>query len=140
MADDNDDLTDNAAAPNADGGDANAESIQAMELPDLAAAAADDDGDGSPNLDMIKDIEVTLSVELGRTAMMIDEVLRLTAGKVVELDKLAGEPLDVLINGTVLARGEVVVVDDRFGVRITSITDPRARVARRALMATADSR
>ena len=100
--------------------------MQNAEFPDLAGG-----GDGelnSPNLDMIQDIEVMLSVELGRTKMLIDEVLRLTHGKVIELEKLAGEPLDILVNGTVLARGEVVVVDDRFGVRISSISDPRTRV------------
>ena len=60
--------------------------------------------------------------------MVIDEILGLTTGKVIELEKLAGEPLDILVNGKLLARGEVVVVDENFGVRITSIVDPRMRV------------
>ena len=81
-----------------------------------------------PNLDLIKDIQVALTVELGRTDMLIEEILELTTGKVVELNKLAGEPLDILINGQLLARGEVVVVDENFGVRVTSIIDPRSRV------------
>ena len=78
---------------------------------------------------MIRDIEVQLSVELGRTNMLIEEVMALTPGQVIELDKLAGESLDILVNNKLLARGEVVVVDDNFGVRITTIVDPRTRVA-----------
>ena len=70
---------------------------------------------------------VTLSVELGRTDMVIQDILELTPGKVIELDRLAGEPLDILVNGTLLARGEVVVVDENFGVRLTSILDPAQR-------------
>ena len=103
------------------------EEVQPAAFPDLAGVGETEGG--SPNLEMIQDIEVMLSVELGRTKMLIDEVLHLTPGKVIELEKLAGEPLDILVNGTLLARGEVVVVDDRFGIRISSISDPRARVA-----------
>jgi len=101
-------------------------SVQAAEFPDLGDAAAGEAG--TPNLDMIKDIQVTMRVELGRTEMLIAEVQKLSPGQVVELDKLAGEPLDILINDKLLARGEVVVVDDKFGIRITSIVDPRSRV------------
>lgn len=93
------------------------------DLGDAATAVA-----GQPNLDMIRDIKVTLTVELGRTDMLIEEVLNLSPGQVIELDKLAGEPLDILVNDKLLAKGEVVVVDDNFGVRITSIVDPRSRV------------
>ena len=103
------------------------EDVQPAAFPDLAGMGAAEGG--SPNLEMIQDIEVMLAVELGRTKMLIDEVLHLTPGKVIELEKLAGEPLDIMVNGTLLARGEVVVVDDRFGIRISSISDPRARVA-----------
>lgn len=102
--------------------------VQKADLPDLSGAATAATAP-TPNLDLIKDIEVTLTVELGRTQMLIEEVLQLTPGKVVELEKLAGEALDILINGRLMARGEVVVVDDRFGIRITSVMDPRARVA-----------
>ena len=89
--------------------------VENVDLPDLGAVANTDAGNS--NIEMIRDIEVTLSVELGRTQMIIDEVLHLTPGKVVELEKLAGEPLDILVNETVLAQGEVVA--HRFGVRIS---------------------
>lgn len=105
---------------------ADEEQVQGAEFPDMSGAGAV--AGGTANLDLIKDIKVDLSVELGRTDMMIQEILELTSGKVIELNKLAGEPLDILINGQVLARGEVVVVDDHFGVRVTSIMDPRSRV------------
>ena len=104
------------------------ENVQDAEYPDLEGAGVPE-VEGAPSLDMIKDIEVSVTVELGRTDMMIEEVLKLTPGMVVELDKLAGESLDILVNNKLLARGEVVVVDDRFGIRITSILDPRSRVA-----------
>jgi flagellar motor switch protein FliN/FliY len=76
---------------------------------------------------MVRDIQVSLSVELGRTDMIIQDILEPTAGKVIELDRLAGEPLDILVNGKLLAKGEVVVVDENFGVRITAIVDAKAR-------------
>lgn len=103
------------------------EGVQAAEFPDLEQATGATTGGGA-NLELIKDIGVTLRVELGRTDMMIAEVLELSPGQVIELDKLAGEPLDILINDKLLARGEVVVVDEKFGIRITSIIDPRSRV------------
>jgi flagellar motor switch protein FliN/FliY len=103
-----------------------ADAVRPAQFPDLAGAGQTPPG--SPNLEMIRDIQVTLTVELGRTDMIIQEILELTPGKVIELDKLAGEPLDILVNGRLLARGEVVVVDENFGIRITSIVDPRSRV------------
>ena len=80
------------------------------------------------NLDTILDIPVTLSMELGRTKMTINNLLKLNQGSVVELERLAGEPLDVLVNGCLVAHGEVVVVNDRFGVRMTDILSPKERV------------
>jgi len=80
------------------------------------------------NLDTILDIPVTLSMELGRTKMTINNLLKLNQGSVVELERLAGEPLDVLVNGCLVAHGEVVVVNDRFGVRLTDILSPKERV------------
>lgn len=126
MADEEaDEVADTPAAE--DTADENA--VSPAEFPDLGGAGAlVGGGSGKPNLDLIRDIQVTLTVELGRTDMVIEEVMGLTPGKVVELDKLAGEPLDVLVNGKLLAKGEVVVVDENFGIRITSIVDPRARV------------
>ncbi len=84
----------------------------------------------SEDIDLIMDIPVKLTVELGRTRMTIKELLRLTQGSVVALDGLAGEPLDILINGYLIAQGEVVVVADKYGVRITDIITPSERMRR----------
>lgn len=78
--------------------------------------------------DMILDIPVRITVELGRTKISIRNLLQLAHGSVVELDGLAGEPLDVLVNGTLIAQGEVVVVNDKFGIRLTDIVTPQERV------------
>ena len=82
------------------------------------------------DIDLIMDIPVKLTVELGRTKMTIKELLRLTQGSVVALDGLAGEPLDILINSYLIAQGEVVVVNDKYGVRITDIITPSERMRR----------
>jgi flagellar motor switch protein FliN/FliY len=79
-------------------------------------------------IDMILDIPVQLSVELGRTKIPIKHILQLAQGSVVELDGLAGEPMNVLINGTLIAQGEVVVVNDKFGIRLTDIITPSERI------------
>ncbi|GHT96382.1 flagellar motor switch protein FliN [Betaproteobacteria bacterium] len=79
-------------------------------------------------LDMILDIPVQLTVELGRTKIAIKNLLQLAHGSVVELDALAGEPMDVLVNGTLIAQGEVVVVNDKFGIRLTDIITPSERM------------
>lgn len=79
------------------------------------------------NLDMIQDIPVTLSVELGRTRIQIRNLLQLAQGSVVELERLAGEPMDVLVNGYLIAQGEVVLVNDKFGIRLTDIISPAER-------------
>lgn len=86
------------------------------------------DSQVSHDLEMIMDIPVRFSVELGRTRITIKHLLELTQGSVVELDGLAGEPMDILINGYLIAQGEVVVVDDRYGIRITEIITPSERV------------
>ena len=99
--------------------------VTPAEFPDLSGVAPPPNV--AANLALVKDIQVTLTVELGRTSMVIQDILELTPGKVIELDRLAGEPLDILVNGTLLARGEVVVVDENFGVRLTSILDPAQR-------------
>lgn len=80
------------------------------------------------NLDMILDIPVTVSMEIGRTNMNIRNLLQLNQGSVVELDRLAGEPMDVLVNGTLIAHGEVVVVNEKFGIRLTDVISPAERV------------
>ncbi|KAF0804081.1 flagellar motor switch FliN [Alcanivorax xiamenensis] len=85
-------------------------------------------GSGPRDLEMIMDIPVKLTVELGRTRITIKQLLELAQGSVIELDGLAGEPMDILINGYLIAQGEVVVVDDRYGIRITEIVTPSERV------------
>ncbi|HLR30713.1 MAG TPA: flagellar motor switch protein FliN [Paenalcaligenes sp.] len=82
------------------------------------------------DIDMIMDIPVQLSVELGRTRLTIKNILQLGQGSVVELDGLAGEPMDVYVNGYLIAQGEVVVVDDKYGIRITDIITPSDRIHR----------
>ncbi len=81
-----------------------------------------------PALEMLLDIPIQLSVELGSARMAIHELLQLVEGSIVELDKLAGEPLDIRANDRLIARGEVVVVDDKIGVRVTDVVNPRDRV------------
>jgi len=81
-------------------------------------------------LDMLLDVPLEVSVELGRTRMTIHDLLALGPGSVIELDKVAGEPLDILINDRLVARGEAVVVNDKFGIRITDIVSPQERIAR----------
>ena len=80
------------------------------------------------NLDLILDIPLTVTVELGRSKMLINDLLQLGQGSVIELTKLAGEPLEVLVNQKLVARGEVVVVNEKFGVRLTDIVSPMERV------------
>lgn len=98
-----------------------------------AAAAADGaetavEGGGERDLDFILDIPLELSVELGRTRMLVNDLLQLGQGAIVQLDKLAGEPLEIFINRKLVARGEVVVVNEKFGVRLTDIISPTERV------------
>ena len=80
------------------------------------------------NLEVILDVPVTLSMEVGRTRIPIRNLLQLNQGSVVELDRAAGEPLDVFVNGTLVAHGEVVVVNDKFGIRLTDVISPAERI------------
>ncbi|AAW75863.1 MULTISPECIES: flagellar motor switch protein FliN [Xanthomonas] len=82
------------------------------------------------NLDVILDVPVTLSLEVGRARIPIRNLLQLNQGSVVELERGAGEPLDVYVNGTLIAHGEVVVVNDRFGIRLTDVVSPSERIRR----------
>ena len=95
-------------------------------------AELEEEGDGSPvtdiKLDAILDVPVTIAMEIGRTRINIRNLLQLNQGSVVELDRLAGEPMDVMVNGTLIAKGEVVVVNEKFGVRLTDIISPIERV------------
>ena len=87
-------------------------------------------GEGAEDLDLILDIPVALTVELGRTKIPIKHILQLAQGSVIELDALAGEPMDVLVNGCLIAQGEVVVVNEKFGIRLTDIVTPSERMRR----------
>ncbi len=80
------------------------------------------------NLDIILDVPVDISMEIGRTKISIRNLLKLNQGSVIELDRLAGEPMDVLVNGTLIAHGEVVVVNDKFGIRLTDVISPVERI------------
>lgn len=84
--------------------------------------------DEDANLEVILDIPVTLSVEIGRTKQTIRNLLQLNQGSVVEMDRLAGEPMDVLVNGTLIAHGEIVVVNEKFGIRLTDVISAAERV------------
>ncbi|WP_198264027.1 flagellar motor switch protein FliN [sulfur-oxidizing endosymbiont of Gigantopelta aegis] len=91
----------------------------------------EDDGIASEeeiNLDVILDVPVDISMEIGRTKLSIRNLLKLNQGSVIELDRLAGEPMDVLVNGTLIAHGEVVVVNDKFGIRLTDVISPVERI------------
>jgi flagellar motor switch protein FliN len=111
-----------------DGNEATTESraIGNSTLPPLVDAGPRKEENG---MDLLLDISLPVTVELGRTRMMIRDILHLAPGSVLELDKLAGEPVDILINDKSIARGEVVVIDESFGVRLTSIVTPSERVA-----------
>jgi flagellar motor switch protein FliN len=87
-------------------------------------------GEGAQDLDLILDIPVALTVELGRTRIPIKHILQLAQGSVIELEALAGEPMDVLVNGCLIAQGEVVVVNEKFGIRLTDIVTPSERMRR----------
>ena len=87
-----------------------------------------DSTEGTENLKVLENIDVMLTVEVGRTEITIRDLLRLNEGSVVELDRLAGDPLDIMVNNTKIAKGEVVMVGERFGIRFTEIVDPAARM------------
>lgn len=119
-----------AALEESDGGDqaqagqANYAQAPLDELTDDGVRVADDNMD----MEMILDIPVTISMEIGRTHISIRNLLKLNQGSVIELDRLAGEPLDVLVNGTLIAHGEVVVVNEKFGIRLTDVITAMERV------------
>lgn len=122
-----------------------AEALQEQQANDQATVDAEQGGplSGEParaafsggevpvnDINMVLDIPVQLSVELGRTKVPIKYILQLAQGSVVELDALAGEPMDVLVNGYLIAQGEVVVVNDKFGIRLTDVVTPSERLRR----------
>jgi flagellar motor switch protein FliN/FliY len=120
MADEMDNLADKLAEE--------AEAMQKETVKEAAAATSAAPGPKDRNLSLILDIPLRVTVELGRTKMPVSELLNLTQGSVVELSKLAGEPMEVLVNDKLIAKGEAVVVNEKFGVRLTDIISPTERV------------
>jgi flagellar motor switch protein FliN/FliY len=106
-------------------GEAAAE-IARVRFDELGAAGAG----GEVNLDVILDVPVTLSMEIGRARISIRNLMQLNQGSVVELDRAAGDPLDVFVNGTLVAHGEVVVVNEKFGIRLLDVISPAERVSK----------
>ncbi len=119
-----------------DSGDTEEAKEEKKEEPTNGATAAEfdelDEGEkissGSKNLDFLLDIPLQVTVELGRNSMIIDKMLQLTQGSVIELEKAAGEPVEIFVNNKLLGKGEVIVVNDRFGVRVTEIISQADRI------------
>ena len=121
--------SDTAAVAAAETATAPLQTVKAASFTDFGAAEAANPT-GINDINMILDIPVQLTVELGRTRIPIKHILQLAQGSVVELEAMAGEPMDVLVNGYLIAQGEVVVVNDKFGIRLTDIVTPSERVRR----------
>ena len=102
--------------------------VSSLALNQLNDESLPDGSGNNPDLDVILDIPVSISMEVGATSITIRNLLQLNQGSVIELDRLAGEPLDVLVNGTLIAHGEVVVVNDKFGIRMTDVISPAERI------------
>jgi flagellar motor switch protein FliN/FliY len=109
-------------------GSANAPAPAPQPAPIFQKLAPAGSANAQHDIDMVLDIPVQLTVELGRTRIPIKHILQLAQGSVVELDGLAGEPMDVLVNGCLIAQGEVVVVNEKFGIRLTDIITPSERI------------
>ena len=128
MSDDQDTMDEWAAAlAEAEWTDDSAE-VKVTELDELDDSKHELSGEEKRKLDTILDIPVTISMEVGRSKINIRNLLQLNQGSVVELDRVAGEPLDVLVNGTLIAHGEVVVVNDKFGIRLTDVISQVERI------------
>ena len=134
MAEENNDnatsMEDDWAAAMAEQAIAESETAASAKPAQIFQSFGETDGKASMmnELDMILDIPVQISVELGRTRMPIKDLLNLVPGSVVELDKLAGDPLDIFVNDTLVAKGKVVVVDENFGIRITDLVSAEERI------------
>lgn len=130
------DMADDWAAAMAEQGESEQADIDAAMAEAQAATPAPIDElqavpqqvEGAPDLDVILDIPVRISMEVGNTEISIRNLLQLNQGSVIEMDRLAGEPLDVLVNGTLIAHGEVVVVNEKFGIRMTDVISPSERI------------
>ncbi len=120
-----------AAMAEAESGEENgSDDVSQVELDELQNDAPLVSAGDNPDLDVILDIPVTIAMEVGSTSITIRNLLQLNQGSVIELDRLAGEPLDVLVNGTLIAHGEVVVVNEKFGIRMTDVISPAERIKR----------
>jgi flagellar motor switch protein FliN/FliY len=118
-------MADEWAAAMEEQGEPEPEGVEPIEIAPLKASAG---LGGDVKLDVILDIPVTIAMEIGRTQLSIRNLLQLNQGSVVELDRFAGEPMDVLVNGTLVAHGEVVVVNEKFGIRLTDVISPADRI------------
>ena len=129
MSDDQDTMDEWAAAlAEAEGTDDDSAEVKVTELDELDDSKHELSGEEKRKLDTILDIPVTISMEVGRSKINIRNLLQLNQGSVVELYRVAGEPLDVLVNGTLIAHGEVVVVNDKFGIRLTDVISQVERI------------
>lgn len=117
-----------AMAEAEEGGETEEVDIDAINLQELSEEPSTGVSLNNPELDVILDIPVSISMEVGSTSITIRNLLQLNQGSVIELDRLAGEPLDVLVNGTLIAHGEVVVVNEKFGIRMTDVISPAERI------------
>ncbi|MEO9588542.1 MULTISPECIES: flagellar motor switch protein FliN [Marinobacter] len=114
-----------------DGSEDAKDNVRAAPMEEFPEGSNFSQGTGpAPDLDVILDIPVTISMEVGNTQIPIRNLLQLNQGSVIELDRLAGEPLDVLVNGTLIAHGEVVMVNEKFGIRLTDVISPGERIKR----------
>ncbi|MAD90991.1 MAG: flagellar motor switch protein FliN [Pseudomonadota bacterium] len=128
MSDDQDTMDEWAAAlAEAEGAEEGGD-VEVAELDELQDSSQNLSAEEKRKLDTILDIPVTISMEVGRSKINIRNLLQLNQGSVVELDRVAGEPLDVLVNGTLIAHGEVVVVNDKFGIRLTDVISQVERI------------
>jgi len=112
------------------GDDNDSQDVRAAPMEEFGPSSGPTGEGGSPDMDVIMDIPVTISMEVGNTQIPIRNLLQLNQGSVIELDRLAGEPLDVLVNGTLIAHGEVVMVNEKFGIRLTDVISPGERIRR----------
>ncbi len=131
MVDEKDNKADASGTADDNWGDALAEQAKSSETEKLQMNELKDNSKGKSsdeNLDVILDIPVTLSLEVGTTVIAIRNLLQLNQGSVIELDRLAGEPLDVKVNNTLIAHGEVVVVNEKYGIRLTDVMSPSERI------------
>jgi flagellar motor switch protein FliN/FliY len=108
------------------GGFGGTPNVQSVQFPNLGAGSA---GSEQGNISLLMDVYMEMTVELGRTRKLIKEILGMGEGTIIELDKLAGEPVDILVNHKLIAKGEVVVIDENFGVRVTEIVSPMERMS-----------